>query len=126
MGPLIPLLWTSGDVRPGFQSQDGSLFVCFLAIVIFRFASGMTPADCVEVSMTAELLKSMYSQTCALVEFWVGAQTHDRLYSVLLGIWPMIQYSQGEENQENCFHMYTDNIVYIGPFNVPFFLLISF
>ena len=23
MGPLIPLFWTSGDVCPGFQSQDG-------------------------------------------------------------------------------------------------------
>ena len=24
VGPLIPLLWTSGDIFPGFQSQDGS------------------------------------------------------------------------------------------------------
>ena len=25
VGPLIPLLWTSGDICPGFQSQGGSL-----------------------------------------------------------------------------------------------------
>ena len=24
-GSMIPLFWTSGDVCPGFQSQDGSL-----------------------------------------------------------------------------------------------------
>ena len=30
MGPLIPLLWTSGDICPGFQSQGASLF-CMLS-----------------------------------------------------------------------------------------------
>ena len=50
VGPLIPLFWTSGDVCPGFQSQSGSL-ACFLACVILRFTSGMTPA---KVSMAAD------------------------------------------------------------------------
>ena len=53
MGLLIPLFWTSGDVYPGFHSQGGSL-ACFLACVIIRFTSGVTPADCIEVSMAAE------------------------------------------------------------------------
>ena len=57
MGPLIPLLWTSGDVCPGFQSQSGSLFACFLACVILRFTSRVTSANRVQ----------------ALVEVWVGA-----------------------------------------------------
>ena len=29
LGPLVPLLWTSGDVCPGFQIQDGFL-ICML------------------------------------------------------------------------------------------------
>ena len=63
MGPLIALFWTSGDVYPQLQSQGGSL-ACFLACVIRRFTSSATPADCIEVSMTAEFLRSMYLQTC--------------------------------------------------------------
>ena len=51
VGPLIPFFWTFGNVCPGFQSQGGSLFVCFLTCVILRFTSGSTPADCIEVSM---------------------------------------------------------------------------
>ena len=47
MGPLIPLLWTSGDVCPGFQSQGG--FPCLHASSpahngFLRFTSGATPA----------------------------------------------------------------------------------
>ena len=53
LGPLIPLLWTSGDVCPGFQSQGGSL-ACFLTCVFLRCTSGATPADCIEVNMAAE------------------------------------------------------------------------
>ena len=71
VGPLIPLFWTFGDICPGFQSQGGSFFcVCFLSCVILRFTSGVTPADCVEVSMAAEPFRSTYLQTCpkALVE----------------------------------------------------------
>ena len=63
MGPLIPLFWTSGDVCPGFQSKGGSL-VCFLTCVILRFTSGVTPADCIEVSMAAKPFRSRYLQTC--------------------------------------------------------------
>ena len=48
MGPLIPLLWTSGGVCLGFQRWGGSL-VYFLAFVIPRFTSGATPAECIEV-----------------------------------------------------------------------------
>ena len=62
MGSLIPLFWTSGDVSPGFQSQGGS-FACFLTCVILRVTSGVTPADCLEVSMAAEPFRSTSMQT---------------------------------------------------------------
>ena len=71
LGILAPftLFWTSGDICPGFQSQSGSL-VCFLACMILRFTSGVTPADCIEVSMVAEPFEYMHLQTYlqALVE----------------------------------------------------------
>ena len=51
---LIPLFWTSSDVCPGFESQCGSLFACFLVCVILRFTFGVTPAHCIEVSMVAK------------------------------------------------------------------------
>ena len=72
--PLIPLFWTSGDICPGFQS-----IVCFFTYVILRFTSGVTPADCIEVSMAAKLFWSTYLQMClqALVEVWALAWTHD-------------------------------------------------
>ena len=71
VGPLIPLFWTSGNVCPGFQSQDGSL-ACFLTWVILRFTSGVTLADCIEIHMAAKSFRSTYLQTCpqALVEVW--------------------------------------------------------
>ena len=83
MGPLIPLFWTSGDICPGFQSQGESLFACFLSYVILRFTSGVRPTDCIEVSMAAKPFFTTYLQTCpqGLVEFQVGAQTHDCLCS---------------------------------------------
>ena len=73
MEPLIPLFWTSGDVCPGFQSQGGPL-ACFLTCGILRFTSGVTPADCIEVSMAAEPFRSRYLQMCpqALVEVRAG------------------------------------------------------
>ena len=48
MGPLIPLVWTSGDFCPGFQSQGGSLDMHASSPVhnkLFRLISGATPAD---------------------------------------------------------------------------------
>ena len=77
VGPLIPLFCTSGDFCPGLKSQGGSL-VCFLTSVILRFTSGVTPADCIEVSIAAKSFWSTYLQTCpqALVEVWARAQTH--------------------------------------------------
>ena len=50
---------------PQFQSQGGSL-ACFLTCVILRFTSAVTPADCIEVSMTAEPFWSTYLQTTTL------------------------------------------------------------
>ena len=80
MRPLIPLLWTSGGVSPGFQSQGGSL-VCFVTCVILRFTSGATLADCIEVSMAAEPFRSTYLHRCPqpLMEAGAGARTCDRL-----------------------------------------------
>ena len=68
---LIPLFWTSGNVCPVFQSQGGS-FACFLACVILRFTSGVTPADCIEVSMAVEPFQSTYFQTCLQVSWWLN------------------------------------------------------
>ena len=54
-GPLTLLFWTSGDVCPPWVSKPGWIpFAYFLLCVILRFTSGVTPADCVEVSMAAE------------------------------------------------------------------------
>ena len=47
LGPLIPLLWTSGDVCPGFQSQGGFPRLHASSPVhngFLRFTSGATPA----------------------------------------------------------------------------------
>ena len=47
VGPLIPLFWTSGEVCPGFQSQDGFPHLCASSPVhngFLRFTSGATPA----------------------------------------------------------------------------------
>ena len=78
MAPLMPLFRTSGDVCPEFQSQSGSLFKCFLACVILRFTFGVTPADCIEVSVAAKSFQSthLHLQTCpqVLVELWAGVQ----------------------------------------------------
>ena len=38
MGPLIPLLWTSGDVCPGVQSKGGSL-ACMLCHLCATYSS---------------------------------------------------------------------------------------
>ena len=34
----------------GFKTRVDFLLACFLTIVILRFTSGVTPADCIEVS----------------------------------------------------------------------------
>ena len=47
---VIPLFWTSGDVCPGFQNQGESI-AYFLGCVILRFTYGVTPVDCIEVSL---------------------------------------------------------------------------
>ena len=86
MGPLIPLFWTSGDVCVGSQSQGGSpVCVCFLTCVILRFTSGVTPADCTEVSTAAQPFRFMYLQTCpqALVEVRAVARIHDCFHRCL-------------------------------------------
>ena len=70
VGPLIPLFWTSGDVCPGFQSQDG--FPRLRASLpvhngFLRFTSGATPAfstnsgvHCISVYM-AWLARRLFS-----------------------------------------------------------------
>ena len=76
--PLIPpILETSGDVCPRFQSEDGS-FACFLVCVILSFTSGVTPADCIEVSMAAKTFQFAHLQTYKHW-WWFWARTHDHL-----------------------------------------------
>ena len=56
VGPLISLLWTSGDIWPGFQSQVGSLTCLLLSPVcngFLRFNSGVTPANLLAARMAA-------------------------------------------------------------------------
>ena len=65
-----------------FKARVDPFFACFLACEIFRFTSGVTPADCIEVSMAAELFQSTYLQIMypqALVEVWARARTQDCL-----------------------------------------------
>ena len=56
----------------GFKARVDPCFACFLGCVILIFTSGVTPADCIEVSMAAEPFWSTYFQMClqALVEVW--------------------------------------------------------
>ena len=54
MGPLIPLFWISGDVCPGFQSQGGSLFACFVLCELL---------DCEDISTKLNRLSLKYSQS---------------------------------------------------------------
>ena len=58
--PVLDFWWRLPWVsKPGWVS-----FACFLACVTLRFTSGVIPADCVEVSMSAEPFWSTYLQTC--------------------------------------------------------------
>ena len=90
VGPLIPLIWTSGDVCPGFQSQGESL-ACFLTCVILQITSGMTPADCIEVRMAAEPFQSM--STSIDGGSGLKLRTICAVSTVLYTIWPL-QLSQ--------------------------------
>ena len=48
MGPLIPCFWTSSDVCPGFQSQDGFPHLHASSLEcngLLRFTSGATSTD---------------------------------------------------------------------------------
>ena len=70
--PLIPLVWTSGDVCPWFQIQGGSHCLCTLSPVhngIVRFTSGATPADLLAASMTAEQFSSTYFLTPVVLQY---------------------------------------------------------
>ena len=64
IGPLIPLFWTSERSTPlGFTSQVVSLICEALSPTcneFLRFISGVTPVDCIEVSMAAEPFQSTY------------------------------------------------------------------
>ena len=81
MGPLVPLFWTSGDVCPGFQSQGG--FPCLDASLpvhnrFLRFTSGVTPADCIEVTWQPSLFDPC-TCSCVCRHWWrFGAQIHNR------------------------------------------------
>ena len=69
VGPLINLLWTSGDVFPGFQSQGGSPNLCASSPVcnrILRFTFGATPADILAASMAADPKKENLKNNSAL------------------------------------------------------------
>ena len=64
-----------------FKTSLDPFFASFLTFVIPRFTSGVTPADCIEVSMAAKPSWLTYLQTCpqALVEVQAGARTYDHL-----------------------------------------------
>ena len=67
------LFWTSGDVCSGFQSHGESFLTC----MILGFTSGVTPTDCIEVSMLAKPFLSLYLQTMCS-QALLGAQTHNQ------------------------------------------------
>ena len=45
MKPLVPLLWTSGNICPGFQSQGRSPALLAAYDGSLRFISGVPPTD---------------------------------------------------------------------------------
>ena len=51
----------------------------FSLVVILRFTSGATPADCTEVSMAAEPFSSTHLWTCP--QALVGVRTHDHAFN---------------------------------------------
>ena len=64
--PVFDFWW-----RLPWVSKPGWIpFACFLACVILRFTSSVTPTECIQVSMAAKPFWSTYLQTCpqALVE----------------------------------------------------------
>ena len=70
VGRLTPLLWTSGDVYPGFQSQGGSPHLRASSPVcnrFLRFTSGATPADHLVTSMAPQPFDP---HTCTRVRHW--------------------------------------------------------
>ena len=70
--PLILLFWISGEVYPGFQSQDSPPHLHALSPAhdgLFRFISGVTSADLLVANMAAELFWSMY---LCMYEYWWG------------------------------------------------------
>ena len=81
--PRIPLFWTSNDICPGFQNQDGS--PCLHASLpvcneFLKFTIAATPADLLVVSMAAE---PFFDQnTCTLTSIG-GALFRDRAYHCL-------------------------------------------
>ena len=78
MGPLIPLFGTSGDICPGFQSQDG--LACMLSCLhaTLRFTSGATPADLLTASMAAEPLLTHVLAAVRRIHkhWWRQGQSH--------------------------------------------------
>ena len=67
VGPLIPLFGTFTGICPRFQNQGRFPHFHALSPVhnrFLRFISGVTPADLLAVSMTAELF---HPNTCKLV-----------------------------------------------------------
>ena len=78
--------WHLVTSAPGFQSQGGSLFTCFLTCVILRFTSGMTPADCRDHHGSRAFLTHVLTNVSASIGGGLGwgsspclAQTQDRL-----------------------------------------------
>ena len=57
------MFWTSGDVSPGFQSQEWIPHLCALSPAcneFLRFTSGATPADLLAATMAAGCIPYMH------------------------------------------------------------------
>ena len=81
VGPLIPLLLTSRDVCPAFESQGGSFFHSFSS-VWFSDSPLVRHLLTLFWSATWSSKPSLFDPVTfpkALVEIWSGVRTHDHL-----------------------------------------------
>ena len=82
MGPLIPLLWTSGDVCPGSQSQDGSL-ACMLCHLCTTHSPNSPPVQHLLNSWRPTWHLSLFDPRICTVQSYRSTRTVSLSYTTL-------------------------------------------
>ena len=82
-GATDTLFRISGNVCPGFQNQGRISFCGFLTCVVLRFTSGVTLANCTDVSMTAKPFDPyiLADVSTSIGGGLAGSQTHNSSFS---------------------------------------------